>query len=323
MRTNNEANPSEQVTTIILKALPRADQWEVRVSVVFDGLYDQGKRLIAKRHVQLGENATLDELSEVGLLPFAVSVVERKLSPVLSPELVNNLGLIAAAELEVGVVPYPHVVTVKNLSDKDIQTLQIDISRGGRLAAESTPTGSWDKPLIKAHGSQKIRIPSDLSTPGATDPCINEQRLSIKFVSAIFADHTFEGEPYWAASQKAADAGSGVQLDKVLRVIEAAQSSNDSDPAQIVRQMKEAARALDETVPTGTLQGLNNAFPSLNDPESNLISHARFGMDKVKCDLLDDLKIFDRLEAAKLPETLPDWLKKEKVKYERWRATPR
>jgi hypothetical protein len=38
---------------------------------------------------------------------------------------------------------------------------------------------------------------------------------------------------------------------------------------------------------------------------------------------LDDLKIFDRLEAAKLPGTLSDWLEKEKVKYERWRATLR
>ena len=69
------------------------------------------------------------------------------------------------------------------------------------------------------------------------------------------------------------------------------------------------------------MQGLNAAFPSLNDPESGLISHARAGMDMVKCDLLDDLAKFERAGKEEPANSFPAWLQKEKEKYEKWRST--
>src|SRR6266487_5539144 len=42
MRINTKTNPDEQVMTILVSAAPESNDWAVRVSVVFDGLYNQG-----------------------------------------------------------------------------------------------------------------------------------------------------------------------------------------------------------------------------------------------------------------------------------------
>lgn len=322
MRTSTENDPTNSVTSILLTAAPKGDDWELRVSVVFGGLYNQGKKRIATRRVQLGETIQIEELAQVGLRPFALSVVPLQHGDAVQPELINDLQTIKVAGFEVSAIPTPHILTVKNLSDKDIQKLQINILFGADLRAERLPTGDWNQPLIKAHGTRKILIPSNLGTAGAPDPCA-AQLLSLRFASVIFADGSYEGEPFWAASQQATVVGNRVQLGKVLSLIDEALTTPEPDPAQILQRLKASAMTLDESVPAEGLHGLNVAFPTLADPETNLIGHARAGMDKVKCALRDDLNRLERTEATELSSAFPAWLQKEKEKYQRWRATLR
>ncbi len=321
MRINTKTNPEEQVTTILVSAAPESNDWAVRVWVVFDGLYNQGKKRIATRRIRIGESTPIEELAQFGVIPFEVSIVAMAHAAAVKPEVVNALASIKVLDVQLSEVPAPYVITIENLSSKDIQSIEIHSFKGDALGAQGAPSGTWDRPLIKAHGTGRVSFPSEFVGNLPKDPCASDQSQLIKFSSVVFSDGSYEGTPVWPALQKAMAIGSSLQVGKVLALIHDALVAPKLDGLRTLNQFKESALALDEIIPPGSFQGLNAAFPSLKLPESGLVDHARAGMDRVKRDLLHDLVKFERPGKEEPAVPFLTWLQKEKDKYERWRST--
>lgn len=320
MRIDGETAFPEQVTTILVSASPENDDWVIRVSVVFGDLYSHGKKRIATRRIPVGESTSIEELAQFGIRPFEVSIVAMGPATAVQPDVTNSLAAIEVVDVQLGIVPRPHVITLKNLSSIDVQSLEFGTYTGSALHALATPRGTWDRPLLKAHSTGQVSFPSNLGPNSNHDPCVPAQSQSIEFRSVVFADKSHEGNPFWAASYSAVVVGNRLQIESVLNLIQHALATTSPDSPLKVSRFKESALALDEKVPAGSLQGLNAAFPSLDDPESGLVGHARAGMDEAKCDLLEDLAKFERDEKEKPAGSFTEWLQKEKEKYERWRS---
>jgi hypothetical protein len=129
----------------------------------------------------------------------------------------------------------------------------------------------------------------------------------------LFSDWTYEGEPFFAASQTARSIGERLQIKRALRVIESALAN----PGATWQDLEALAGMLRNGVNSSALLELKEKFPTLNSPEINLVPWAIQGSRDVKADLIADVK---KLQATDTSEVIDfqTWLKREKTKYEKW-----
>lgn len=314
------AKNSERVSYIDFTAVLKGELWTVKVSVKFGEFYDQGEKQIATYQIREGEKARVKELAQYGIEPLDVSVVRVKREPVIQPTVVNRTSSIAVLYVKTGPLPLPYKIQLKNMSDKEVQSLEIVTSNGRGNSVLKWPEKTWDYPLIGPWQEYRESMPSERVYKSLPESgYLSEQLQIIEINTVVFTDGTYEGKPYLAGSQRAAALGSKMQLDRILPLIENALDAADVNAA--LDQFKEDVSSLDEIVDPTSFEVLMQEFPTLNETQRNsMFNSVRGGLHKIKSYLLSRLADFERTSKQTANSSFKDWLLKEKELSERLRS---
>jgi hypothetical protein len=280
--------------------------------------------------VRENERARVNEMSELGALPFEVSVVKITQPGATPPELVNRTNSLAVLGLVPNVLPQPFRVKLHNLSAKNVLNLEVEVFGEKKGSYVQFPGGSWDKPLIKSGEALEISVTSGSTARKAGDGYEPEQIRRIEISAVVFADCTSEGKPYPAALCRAQSWGSLARLRRLLTLLTESDQQNSNDTGdgcvlQEVANLRSKVETLDEGVDSEVLAQLRNEFSTLTPyQKGNLEGAMQSGLRNIKITFLKDLAEFARThQSAKKPTELGVWLEVQKIYYARWASTLR
>lgn len=314
---------SEQVSLVSIATKLDGSDWEVRVSVTFGDFYDQGSKPIATYRVAEGEKVRVKEMAAYGARPFEVSIVKVVSVPPIQPEVINQTNSISVLNVLATTLPDPFQLELKNNSEKSIRALEIATrKRKSTLSIQWPQAKSWDRSLIEAGGTYKLVVASAGRNQTVNSEYVPDQTTIIEISTVVFADGSYEGKPYLAATKRGEDVGSKQQLERVLHLLEAALESTEVAPKQTLLNLRQDAALLSEEIDIVWLKKLQQNFPTLNDNErNNLPNFVKYGLHQVKKDFLKELGDYEKTEKLADRSSERDWLMKAEVKYRKWQET--
>jgi len=249
------------------------------------------KLKIASRLVRVDETVIIDEVRQVGIEPFQLKVARAEPWSVGPPEIINKtqaLNVEGIAEER----PF-YAVTVRNVSTKNIiainwRGIENDRGKGGggqRIARPILPAK-----LFQIH--QYFPVVEENSSEYR--PAEPPRRRQIVITAILFEDGSFEGETDDAAGLAAQSAGEGLQVSRLLPLLE---SELGSEPAQTATpaKIKAEVEALADTADPAVVAALLARFPGISEEmrQRNLAIQFNMGMKGTKLSLLNEIKQFE------------------------------
>ncbi len=102
----------------------------------------------------IGETKTLNDLRAVGIEPFKITLLDTVPPLPPSPAFVNDTKAIEIVSVRSENSPSPaYILTLRNLSEKNVQALGLDMTFDGRPGPTALFRGEEDRPLIPAGGT--------------------------------------------------------------------------------------------------------------------------------------------------------------------------
>lgn len=281
--------------------------------------HDQ-ETMVGTYQLRENESVLVQELEGFGVEPFRISL--KRITPAAPNQpVVKSLAKsleIVGIEPQLSTLPR-YKLTLRNLSEKNILALRIEIMRGGVVAVTSMPHGREGLPLIKAGAFFESNQPLNtraVRTPGGFAPeSPNPQETIIRAV--VFEDGSYEGDPAPAAGFKAFTLGRKLALTRLLELCAAMQEADASkqETAAQVTLFRDRVRTVSGEIDEAALAQLVREFPTLTRKEtSNLKMAAEVALHHVRNELLDDLAVFEKNH----PSDFRSWLVKVEERYRTW-----
>jgi hypothetical protein len=241
----------------------------------------------------------VDELEAFGVRPVTLSLVPLPPADLLLPSVTNpSTYLDATAETDSGDVPAYRLV-VRNRSSQPVMMLAFETYRGNVKNGGGRHRGPGHTPLIAAGETHTVRIGATAAAgrEGSSPEWSKLDRFVITAV--VWGDGLVEGNPKPAADERAMDAGTAQQLERVVALLRAA--AHAPSPQGVVA-LREQIGALPVTVPPQESAAL-----------------AAIGMQNAKNAILNDLDEFSRTQGASDAAAYAAWLAASIGKFEGWR----
>ena len=241
----------------------------------------------------------VDELEAFGVKAVTLSLVPLPPADLLLPSVTNpSAYLDATAETDSGDIPAYRLV-VGNRSSQPVMMLAFETYRGNVKNGSGRHRGSGHTPLIAPGETYTVRIGATAAAgrEGASTEWSKLDRFVI--TSVVWSDGLVEGNPKPAAEEKARDAGTAQQLERVVALLRAAAQAPQSHAAAALR---------------AEIAALPVAVPP---QESAAIS--AIGLQNAKNAILNDLDEFARTVGASDPAAYAGWLAASIAKFEGWR----
>jgi hypothetical protein len=239
----SQSEPS--IRAVKLEAKYNGETADVRVSLL-RGAFDR-EDLVGVYHVGIGEQKTLNDLRAVGVEPFSIKLLNTV--PPLPPQPLfeNHTKSIDIVSVQLENMPKPaYRVIFRNLSDKNLSALRVDVTRDGRPGTSSLISGEEGRPAIEAGGilERYMGVESAQQTPTGYVPGTAAAHTII-IRTAVFADMSFEGELQSACLFESSVMARRLWLRRVLALLnrELAKPANE-DQIEAARQFKEKLAAL-------------------------------------------------------------------------------
>jgi hypothetical protein len=217
----------------------------VRVTLL-RGAFDQ-EDLVGVYQVGVGEKKTLNDLRAVGVEPFNITLVNTVPPLPPPPSFENRTKSIEIVSVLSEHLPMPaYQVTFRNLSDKNVLALRVDVFRDGRPGTMALVQGVEGRPAIEVGGVIERYMPVEIAQRTATGYAPGTAAANtIVIRTAVFADMSFEGEPESACLFESFLMERRVWLRTVLALLnrELAKPGNE-DQIEAARQFKEKFAAL-------------------------------------------------------------------------------
>src|SRR5687768_15604278 len=169
---------------------------DVRLTLLRGGQAFEKEQLVNVYQLGVGEERTLSELTEFGIEPFNIKLIEA-VPPIPPPPAFNNLTKsIEVVRVRSHNIPKPaYTITFRNLSEKNLAALKVDVTSDGRPGVTTMFQGKEGNALIEAGGVSEqyimVVIPERTATtyvPGTASSNI------INIRTAVFSDLSFEGD---------------------------------------------------------------------------------------------------------------------------------
>lgn len=297
-----------------VRIVPFLDEEAVRitVSVLRGEKFHDNENTVATYSARENETLTLTALKDFGVEPFEIRVV--RVAPQLSdvPTIVNNTRSLEVVGVEPVISTFPvYKITLRNLSDKSISALQVNVEREGHISLSGMPQGNDGEPLIKAGGyfelEQLLPTTAQATPEGYLPASLPAQQVTI--VTLVFEDGTYEGETKAAATYRGYAMGRETELKRIVPALESAVSMSDSVEAVRTR-LQELSYDFDKS----DLDQLAAAFPGI--ARERLQSPIEASIHGVRRELLAKL---ERFEQTRRPSgDFQSWLKGIKNVYSNW-----
>jgi len=276
--------------------------------------FDQ-EDLVGLYHVGVGEQKKVEELRTAGVEPFTVKLLET-VPPLPPPPTFENL----TKSIEIASVQADnsfrtaYKITFRNLSDKMVRAVRLDVRDNGRPGMTSLLQGREGRALIEPNGSVErvISVMRAEPTPtGYTPGSAPENTIWIRTV--VFADLSYEGEPESACVYESFEMGNRLWLKRVLPLFDQEVSAPIDDHIEAARQFKEKFSALQYELDENERNQPSAVSPTCNKPA--LLAH--ISPENLKLEMLRDLDQIIRTRPAP-PVNFKAWLETRRATYKAW-----
>lgn len=323
LRASRPGNGSPPVRAVNIVPQFEGDAVRANVSVYVGAQFFDKELPVASYLLREGERITVEALTSFGVEPFEIALVKLRLSAPTAPPVVNNTTSIEVISVEPIQSTRPsYTLHLRNLSNKNVAAIRIDVFAGGKQRLSSMPQGEQGQPLIKPGAVYERR------TIAAEDVVMKQQGYRPKFPagqsfvirSVVFDDGTFEGESEPAANFAALQAGSKLQLARVVTLLQRALDSSDLGASETIAMLTRDVAALSVDPPSSARDELSTRFPGLDQTERlNLGNSIRFSLQNVRKLVLDDIEMFEKTLRQSASQTdYRSWLAATTEKYRRW-----
>lgn len=258
------------------------------------------------------EKIRVEAAKDFGVEPFEIKVIRVSSLPSNLPAVENKLPSLEVVGIEQVVSALPFVkLTFRNLSERSIEALSLQVMQGDRSLVSGVPQGTEGKPLMLPGQTYESRTPLGTRAEGVAGnylpSVMEEQRVVI--TGLLFSDGTTEGTPPrdFLLGLKY---GRKIELRRILPLFESALAQSDSDlvdgPAKLGLQVEALSYKL-----TADEQAELNKTLTVKQKSVEGASHL------IRKDLLDFLKRFPAVMDGKAFRT---WLVRAKEHYSNWLA---
>ena len=190
--------------------------------------------------------------------------------------------------------------------------------RGNAAADFRTAARDRPSPAHPAGESYVLKIGATANSRGGpgSSPWLPLDRLEI--TSVLWSDGLVEGDPVPAADERALDAGTALQLGRLLTVLRAAAREPAGHP---LAQLRDDIQSLGIRVTSEETATALAAIPGpARLPASQVRSAMEAGMRNARSAVLNDVDEYARKAAAPPPAEYADWLARLVAKYDGWRS---
>ena len=308
------------VTAVNIKSLKAEDGVRVWVSVFLGQLHEEETKVSAYV-LHEGDTVTVQELAQVGVVPFEIKIVRLAASAGEPPQFSSQAKSIEAVSMQPNFSATPsYEVILRNTSGKAVSALEVRTLQGGRPQLSTMPQGHEGQALIPPEGTFKITMPlADRATPGPNGyaPQILPNQ-TIEISAAIFDDGSFEGATSPALAFTGFQKGRKIQLLRVVAVLQSALNgeageSNDS------ASLKTAVLALDLKADSGAVEDLRGKFPQ--EAQTERVKHViELGMKGIRDDVLKNITQFELQNRHVDAPAFNSWLTSARNRYQAWLA---
>lgn len=259
----------------------------------------------------------VDALEAFGVQPVLLSLVTLAPTTLTLPAVTTpSSALEVTVDTVTDPVPAYHAV-IANHSAQAVMMLAFTAYRGATPSVSGRPRGSGHTALVPPGGTYVLKLGASANTGrgAAVSPWLPLDRIEI--TSVLWSDGLVEGDPAPAAQERALDAGTARQLDRLLPLLRAAAA----DPAaHSASELRDGVTALSIAITDDEARSTADAIPgSVRLP----VDKARFtmsvGMQNVRNAVLNDLGELLKSTPSPAPSDYAAWLSRTFVKYDGWR----
>lgn len=301
------------------------DAVHVWVSVFVGAQYFDKELQVANYLIRENDKVRIDHLKQFGVEPFEIKVSRVSPTATALPQVVNRTESVAVLNLEANNSTLPsYKLQLRNLSNKSIIALGINVLVDNRLRKGGTPRGQDGKPLIEAGGIYNHNVSGAYNAQNAQGGYVPDvpPNQEIVITTAVFADGSYEGDARTAAAVRGFRMGEKIQVQKLIPLFQDALNEAGTDVSQAIEKFKTRVNSLSNEADANAISELQQAFPSLNQKvKADLKISIEVSLNGVKFDLLKSLQQFQKAESQSLnPAAFQAWLAQTKEKYEQWLA---
>jgi hypothetical protein len=272
------------------------------------------EELVDRYSAGLDEARLVQKLESYGIEPFKITLRIPVAIVPPSPGIENRTQSIQLVGLEIESFPLPaYRVKFRNLSEKDLAALKVELLRDGVMALSSFLQGEDGSPRIESNAVREEYIsakvpkkPAGSSIPGA--PTVH----LITITTAVFMDGTFEGAVEPACKFESFVVGRRAWLKTVLKVMDEHLSQPDNE-SKAGQQFREKITAL--TYEFSEVEKATPSSVSKSCPNPALLGPLAFKGSKLT--FLNELHPIITTRPKPLV-TFKGWLELKKKSYEKW-----
>lgn len=306
------------VTAVNIKSLKAEDGVRVWVSVFLGQLHEE-ERKVSAYVLHEGDTVTVQELTQVGVVPFEIKIVRLAASVGEPPQLRSQAKSIEAVSMQPNFSARPsYEVILHNTSDKAVSALQVQTLQGNRPQLSTMPQGKEGQALILPGGTFKMTmLLADRATPapnGYAPQILPNQTIEIS--AAIFDDGSFEGATSPAMAFTGFQKGRKIQLRRVVDVLQSALNSEANAPIDSA-SLKNAVLALDLVADSGSVEDLHGKFPQ--EAQTERVKHViELGMKGIRDDVINNITQFELHNRRADASAFNSWLTEARDRYQAW-----
>jgi hypothetical protein len=289
---------------------------DVRVSLL-RGAFDR-EDLVGVYQVGVGEQKTLNDLRAVGVEPFSIKLLNTLPPLPPPPAFENHTKSVEIVSVLSENTPKPaYRVTFRNLSEKNLLALRVDVNRDGRPGTSALVQGIEGRPAIEAGGIFERYMGVEIARPNPTGYVPDTAAANtIVIRTAVFADMSFEGESESACLFESFRMARRLWLRRGLALLnrELAKPTNENS-IEAARQFKEKFAALEYEFDESDRNQASVVSPVCPKP----YDVARTGTGGFKLQVLRELdEIIDTRPVP--PVNFRLWLETHRAHYIAWLA---
>ena len=291
---------------------------DVRVTLLrgTSGGFDR-EDLVGTYRVGLGEEIIIEDLRNFDVEPANIKLLNA-IPPIPPPPVFENkTKSIEIVSVQTENLPTPaYKVIFRNLSDKNLRALRVDVSSDGRPATSSLWQGQEGRSIIEPGGTVEHYVGALKSQPTPTGFAAGTASSNtIVIRTAVFADMSFEGESESACLFEGFEMGRRLWLRTVLALLDREVSAPIEDHIEAARQFKEKFSALHYEFSESERNQASSISPSCPKP----FERARGGPGLLKLQMLRDVDEIITTRPSP-PVNFKSWLETRRANYQAWLA---
>ena len=306
-----QAQPAElPIGAVKLEAQFNGETADVRLTLYRGRNGFEKEELVKSFQIGVDNERTLEELTQFGIQPFKVKLIEA-VPPIPLPPGINNLTTsVGVKQVESHNMPRPaYRITFQNLTDKPVMALSVDLTTNGRRGVSTVFKGKEGHALIAPGGLSEQYLMVHMSER-VSEATPSSNIINIR--TAVFSDLSVEGDVQTACSLESSNMGRRVWLRKVIPFLSEEIMKATGDHSVAAKQLKERFADLKFEVDEGENR-VSVVSPKCKTPADQALF-------AVQAQSLIFLRDIDRLIETRPspPVNFQLWLVERRASYQAW-----